>query len=220
MIKLFLLFNLIFISSFANSSCFTHNEYNLIIQSLPTENEEYYDNFPYGRINNIVDCRESSKLSDMVCKSPELKKALMLLSIGEIYAYENATHSPVPDYSTYNDNFKFFLNNLVEEQKNKELALQKLCYVIKTRLSDNFGGEFYYKPNVHEVLSTKLNKHGIIVKNSSSVFYLGKSCDAINGDSKGKWYINKDKFIIELENSTYRFNYDEKVFSLNCRISQ
>lgn len=108
MIKLFLLFNLIFISSSANSSCFTHDEYNLIIQSLPTENEEYYDNYPYERINNIVDCRESSKLSDMVCKSPELKKALMLLSIGEIYAYENATHSPVPDYSTYNDNFKFF----------------------------------------------------------------------------------------------------------------
>ncbi|MBN6710743.1 hypothetical protein JFL47_13855 [Haemophilus haemoglobinophilus] len=219
MSKLFLLL-LCLCSSYA-FSCFNENEYNAIIIKLKQFDSGEYQDYGFNEIANIVDCKEGTTLSFVVCNNIKLEKAMLLLSRGEIYAYENATHSPVPDYSTYNDNLKFFLNKLVEEQKNKEVALQKLCYVIKTRLSDNFGGEFYYKPNVHEVLSTKLNKHGIIVQNSSSVFYLGKSCDAINGaGSKGKWYINKDKFIIELENSTYRFNYDEKVFSLNCRISQ
>nr|WP_239398120.1 hypothetical protein [Aggregatibacter aphrophilus] len=160
-------------------------------------------------------------MSHLVCNDLKLKKSLLLLSIAEIYAYENATHTPVADYSTYNNDFKDWLNNLVKAEKNRDVALRKLCYVIKTKLSDDFGGDFSYPPDIYEVISSKVNSNGVVIYNLNSIIYLGKSCDASDGiKKKGHWYKDKDQFVVELDNTKYRFNYDEKVFSFNCEFPQ
>lgn len=221
MSKLSIFFIFLLLSIFAQASCFTEFENNLITESLPGKNDKYYENPPYGRINNIVNCDERTVLSNLVCDIPELRKSLLLLSIGEIYAYENATKSPVPDYSTYNNDLIEWLNNVIKNQASKEIALRKICYIVKTKLSDDFGGDFYYKPTVYETLSSKSNKNGVVIENMSSVFYLGKSCDVVGGTkSKGKWYIDRgsDQFVIELNNEIYRFNHDDNVFLLNCEM--
>ncbi|KYK85202.1 hypothetical protein, partial [Aggregatibacter actinomycetemcomitans] len=217
MIRLFIFIIFFLFSLLANASCFTEREYNeLVLKSLPDSNDDYYDKYPYGVIHNMASCSESNELSHLVCSDLKLKKSLLLLSIGEIYAYENAMHTPVADYSTYNNDFKDWLNNLVKAEKSKDIALRKLCYVIRNRLSDDFGGDFSYTPNVYEVIFSKSNPNGVVVDSLSSRFYLGKSCDASNSiKEKGRWYKDKDQFVVELGDSKYRFNYDEKVFSLH-----
>jgi len=209
MIRVLFFFILFLFASLVNASCFTEREYNeLVLKSLPDSNDDYYEKYPYGIIQNMADCSKTDELSNLVCHDAKLKKSLLLLSIGEIYAYENATHTPVADYTTYNNNLKNWLNNLVKTEKNREVALRKLCYVIKTKLSDDFGGDFYYDPKMHEVISSKINQNGVVVDALNTVIYLGKSCDAVvlsYKDIKSIWY------------EKYRFNHDDKVAQLNCQ---
>ena len=200
MIRVLFFFILFLFSSLVNASCFTEREYNeLVLKSLPDSNDDYYETYPYGIIQNMADCSKSDELSNLVCHDAKLKKSLLLLSIGEIYAYENATHTPVADYTTYNNNLKNWLNNLVKKEKNKEAALRKLCYVIRTKLSGDFGGDFYYDPKMHEVMSSKINQNGVVVDALNTVIYLGKSCDAVvlsDKDIKSIWYNDGDQFVI------------------------
>ncbi|QEH47894.1 hypothetical protein [Aggregatibacter actinomycetemcomitans] len=196
-----------------SESCLSDKYHEAITEYLSIMNESY------SNVKNIADCQTNSSLNNLVCPNGKLKNEMYLLSIGEIYTYENATHTPVADYSTYNNDFKDWLNNLVKAEKSKDAALRKLCYVIRNRLSDDFGGDFSYTPDVYEVISSKSNSNGIVVDSLSSRFYLGKSCDASNSiKEKGHWYKDKDQFVVELGDSKYRFNYDEKVFSLHCEM--
>ena len=227
MIRVLFFFILFLFSSLVNASCFTEREYNeLVLKSLPDSNDDYYETYPYGIIQNMADCSKSDELSNLVCHDAKLKKSLLLLSIGEIYAYENATHTPVADYTTYNNNLKNWLNNLVKKEKNKEVALRKLCYVIRTKLSGDFGGDFYYDPKMHEVMSSKINQNGVVVDALNTVIYLGKSCDAVvlsDKDIKSIWYNDGDQFVIAQPDKDgkfeekYRFNHDDKVAKLNCQ---
>ena len=221
------LFFFILFSSLVNASCFTEREYNeLVLKSLPDSNDDYYETYPYGIIQNMADYSKSDELSNLVCHDAKLKKSLLLLSIGEIYAYENATHTPVADYTTYNNNLKNWLNNLVKTEKNREVALRKLCYVIRTKLSDDFGGDFYYDPKMHEVMSSKINQNGVVVDALNTVIYLGKSCDAVvlsYKNIKSIWYNDGDQFVIAQPDKDgkfeekYRFNHDDNVAQLNCQ---
>ena len=221
------LFFFILFSSLVNASCFTEREYNeLVLKSLPDSNDDYYETYPYGIIQNMADCSKSDELSNLVCHDAKLKKSLLLLSIGEIYAYENATHTPVEDYSTYNDALKSWLNDLISKEDNKKTALRKLCYIIKTKLSDDFGEGFYYAPKVHEIISSKTNKNGVVIDSLSRVIYLGKSCDAVvSGEERIKriWYNDGDQFVIAQPDKDgkfeekYRFNHDDNVAQLNCQ---
>ena len=227
MIRVLFFFILFLFSSLVNASCFTEREYNeLVLKSLPDSNDDYYETYTYGIIQNMADCSKSDELSNLVCHDAKLKKSLLLLSIGEIYAYENATHTPVADYTTYNNNLKNWLNNLVKKEKNKEAALRKLCYVIRTKLSGDFGGDFYYDPKMHEVMSSKINQNGVVVDALNTVIYLGKSCDAVvlsDKDIKSIWYNDGDQFVIAQPDKDgkfeekYRFNHDDKVAKLNCQ---
>ena len=129
MIKNYFFLMILLLSCQSNANCFTDKEYNeLIFKFLPNSNDDYYENYPYGIIDNMADCSKSDELSNWVCHDAKLKKSLLLLSIAEIYAYENATHTPVADYSMYNNDFKDWLNNLVKAEKNRDVALRKLCY--------------------------------------------------------------------------------------------
>ena len=221
------LFFFILFSSLVNASCFTEREYNeLVLKSLPDSNDDYYETYPYGIIQNMADCSKSDELSNLVCHDAKLKKSLLLLSIGEIYAYENATHTPVEDYSTYNDALKSWLNDLISKEDNKKTALRKLCYIIKTKLSDDFGEGVYYTPKVHEIISSKTNKNGVVIDSLSRVIYLGKSCDAVvSGEERIKriWYNDGDQFVIAQPSKNgkfeekYRFNHDDNVAQLNCQ---
>ena len=226
MIRVLFFFILFLFASLVSASCFTEREYNeLVLKSLPDSNDDYYETYPYGIIQNMADCSKSDELSNLVCHDAKLKKSLLLLSIGEIYAYENATHTPVEDYSTYNDALKSWLNDLISKEDNKKTALRKLCYIIKTKLSNDFGEGFYYAPKVHEIISSKTNKNGVVIDSLSRVIYLGKSCDAVVlGEEKVKsiWYKDGEQFVIVhkdndgLLQEDYRFYLDDKVAKLNC----
>ena len=224
--KLFLLTLLVGFSKISYSSCFNDKEYKLISNYLTNGNDDYYKSSPYNVIYNIADCKNKSALSELVCDNSRLKKSLLLLSMGEIYAYENATHTPVEDYSTYNDALKSWLNDLISKEDNKKTALRKLCYIIKTKLSNDFGEGFYYAPKVHEIISSKTNKNGVVIDSLSRVIYLGKSCDAVvSGEERIKriWYNDGDQFVIAQPSKNgkfeekYRFNHDDNVAQLNCQ---
>ena len=218
--NIFFLSLLLIGSTIASASCISDEEYKRVLAGLPSKGDFYSD------VPNMVNCKVKSELSDLVCSDPKLKNAMLLLSIGFIYAYENATHTPVADYTTYNNNLKNWLNNLVKTEKNREVALRKLCYVIRTKLSDDFGGDFYYDPKMHEVMSSKINQNGVVVDALNTVIYLGKSCDAVvlsYKDIKSIWYNDGDQFVIAQPDKDgkfeekYRFNHDDKVAQLNCQ---
>ncbi|KNE85427.1 hypothetical protein [Aggregatibacter aphrophilus] len=216
---IYLLSVFVYIPYAYSESCLGEKYNEVITEYLSIMNESY------SRVKNISDCQVNSSLNNLVCSNDKLKNEMHLLSIGEIYAYENATHTPVADYSTYNNDFKDWLNNLVKSEKNKDIALRKLCYVIKTKLSDDFGSDFSYTPDIYEVISSKANSNGVVVYNLSSIIYLGKSCDAVVSgykDIKSIWYNDGDQFVIAQSDKNgkfeekYRFNHDDKVAKLNC----
>ena len=211
-----------FASSAYSMSCFNDDENNKISEQIKFLSESY------GDVHSIADCNNLSPINKIVCDSDELKNGVLLMSQGEVYAYENATKSEisVSDRITFNDGLKNWLNNLVKSEKNKDIALRKLCYVIKTKLSDDFGGDFYYEPKIHEVISSKINQNGVVVDALNTVIYLGKSCDAVvlsYKDIKSIWYNDGDQFVIAQPGKNgkfeekYRFNHDDKVAQLNCQ---
>ncbi|OOF54935.1 hypothetical protein BKK56_07260 [Rodentibacter genomosp. 2] len=211
---------LLFSSSSSTSSCISEKEYKNIKDGLPS-NGEYYFNVP-----NMVDCKKQTNLSNLICNDKKLEDAMMLLSIGFIYAYENATHTPVEDYSTYNNDFRDWLSNLIANEKDENKAMRKLCYIIKSETWNSFGVGTYYDPmNVHEVISSRINSNGVVIDTLSQVIYLGKSCDVVilgEKNIKRIWYNDNKQFVIakKSENGNlkeeYRFNYDDKVYKLNC----
>lgn len=211
--NIFFLFLLLTSSTIASASCISDEEYKRVLAGLPSKGDFYSD------VPNMVNCKVKSELSDLVCSDPKLKNAMLLLSIGFIYAYENATHTPVEDYSTYNDDFRDRLNSIVRQEKNKNVALRKLCYITKVETWNSFGNGEYYDPIlIDEVISSKLNDNGVIITSwRTPEMYLGRSCDVMTkSKEKGHWYKDKDQFVVELDSSKYRFNYNEKVAQLNC----
>ena len=92
-------------------------------------------------------------------------------------------------------------------------------------MSNDFGEGFYSAPKVHEIISSKTNKNGVVIDSLSRVIYLGKSCDAVVlGEEKVKsiWYKDGEQFVIVhkdndgLLQEDYRFYLDDKVAKLNC----
>ena len=207
-------------STIASASCISDEEYKRVLAGLPSKGDFYSD------VPNMVNCKVKSELSDLVCSDPKLKNAMLLLSIGFIYAYENATHTPVADYTTYNNDFEGWLNDFVKTEKNKDVALRKLCYIIKVETWISFGNGEYYDPILMEVISSKLNDNGVVVDALNEIIYLGKSCDAVvlsYKDIKSIWYNDGDQFVIAQPGKNgkfeekYRFNHDDKVAQLNCQ---
>ena len=207
-------------STIASASCISDEEYKRVLAGLPSKGDFYSD------VPNMVNCKVKSELSDLVCSDPKLKNAMLLLSIGFIYAYENATHTPVADYTTYNNDFEGWLNDFVKTEKNKDVALRKLCYIIKVETWISFGNGEYYDPILMEVISSKLNDNGVVVDALNEIIYLGKSCDAVvSGEERIKriWYNDGDQFVIAQPDKDgkfeekYRFNHDDNVAKLNCQ---
>lgn len=208
-----------FVSNAYSMQCFTDDENNRILEQITSYNDFYSD------VPSMVNCEEKSPLSKIICDSSELKNGILLLSMGRVYAYENATHTPVKDHSTYNNDFKNWLNNLIIEESNQNTVKRKLCYIMKNEFSYIFGGDFYYDPKVYEVMSSKINQNGVVIDTLDTKIYLGKSCDAVvlsHKDVKSIWYNDGEQFVIsQLDKDgefkeKYRFNYDDKVAKLNC----
>ena len=176
---------------------------------------EFYNNY-YSQVPNMVSCKENSAINRLICSDPQLKKALLLLSISLVYAYENANHVQVDDYKTYNNDFKKWLNSTITKEQNEEVALRRLCYIIKQQTSSNLGGLSPYKKIDIEPISINKNTNGIVLDTMESKIYLGKSCDAVSGNRKGTWYNEGEYFFVKLGDDIYKFNKDDKVFSLNC----
>ena len=218
--NIFFLSLLLIGSTTASASCISDEEYKRVLAGLPSKGDFYSD------VPNMVNCKVKSELSDLVCSDPKLKNAMLLLSIGFIYAYENATHTPVADYTTYNNDFEGWLSDFVKTEKNKDVALRKLCYIIKVETWISFGNGEYYDPILMEVISSKLNDNGVVVDALNEIIYLGKSCDAVvSGEERIKriWYNDGDQFVIAQPDKDgkfeekYRFNHDDKVAQLNCQ---
>ena len=209
-----------FVSNAYSMSCFTEEGNNRNLEKIKFNNEFY------GDVHSIADCNNLSPINKIVCDSEELKNGMLLMSQGEVHAYENATKSEigVEDRITFNDNFKNWLNNIIGKEKSRDVAIRKLCYIIKQKLSDDFGGDFYYEPKIHEVMSSKINQNGVVVDALNEIIYLGKSCDAVVLSYKDSiWYNDGDQFVIAQPSKNgkfeekYRFNHDDKVAKLNCQ---
>ena len=211
-----------FASSAYSMSCFNDDENNKISEQIKFLSESY------GDVHSIADCNNLSPINKIVCDSDELKNGVLLISQGEVYAYENATRSEisVSDRITFNNDFKKRLNSIIDKEKNKDAAIRKLCYIIKQKLSDEFSGDFDFEPKIHEVISSKINQNGVVVDALNTVIYLGKSCDAVvlsDKDIKSIWYNDGDQFVIAQPDKDgkfeekYRFNHDDKVAQLNCQ---
>ena len=212
-----------FASSAYSMSCFNDDENNKISEQIKFLSESY------GDVHSIADCNNLSPINKIVCDSEELKNGMLLMSQGEVYAYENATKSEVSvsDRITFNDNFKNWLNNIIGKEKSRDVAIRKLCYIIKQKLSDEFSGDFDFQPSVYESLESKENRNGVVINSfgATSIIYLGNSCDAAIGssDEKGIWYNDGDQFVIAQPDKDgkfeekYRFNHDDKVAQLNCQ---
>ena len=212
-----------FASSAYSMSCFNDDENNKISEQIKFLSESY------GDVHSIADCNNLSPINKIVCDSEELKNGMLLMSQGEVYAYENATKSKVrvSDRITFNDNFKNWLNNIIGKEKSRDVAIRKLCYIIKQKLSDeHLGSDFYYEPKIHEVISSKINQNGVVVDALNEIIYLGKSCDAVvlsYKDIKSIWYNDGDQFVIAQPDKDgkfeekYRFNHDDNVAKLNCQ---
>ena len=212
-----------FASSAYSMSCFNDDENNKILEQIKFLSESY------GDVHSIADCNNLSPINKIVCDSEELKNGMLLMSQGEVHAYENATKSEigVEDRITFNDNFKNWLNNIIGKEKSRDVAIRKLCYIIKQKLSDeHLGSDFYYEPKIHEVISSKINQNGVVVDALNTVIYLGKSCDAVvlsYKNIKSIWYNDGDQFVIAQPDKDgkfeekYRFNHDDNVAKLNCQ---
>ena len=212
-----------FVSNAYSMSCFTEEGNNRNLEKIKFNNEFY------GDVHSIADCNNLSPINKIVCDSEELKNGMLLMSQGEVHAYENATKSEigVEDRITFNDNFKNWLNNIIGKEKSRDVAIRKLCYIIKQKLSDeHLGSDFYYEPKIHEVISSKINQNGVVVDALNEIIYLGKSCDAVvSGEERIKriWYNDGDQFVIAQPDKDgkfeekYRFNHDDKVAQLNCQ---
>ena len=209
-----------FVSNAYSMSCFTEEGNNRNLEKIKFNNEFY------GDVHSIADCNNLSPINKIVCDSEELKNGMLLMSQGEVHAYENATKSEigVEDRITFNDNFKNWLNNIIGKEKSRDVAIRKLCYIIKQKLSDDFGGDFYYEPKIHEVMSSKINQNGVVVDALNEIIYLGKSCDAVVLSYKDSiWYNDGDQFVIAQLGKDgkfkekYRFNHDDNVAQLNCQ---
>jgi hypothetical protein len=210
-----------FASSAYSMSCFNDDENNKISEQIKFLSESY------GDVHSIADCNNLSPINKIVCDSDELKNGVLLISQGEVYAYENATRSEVGDRITFNDGLKNRLNNIIGKEKSRDVAIRKLCYIIKQKLSDEFSGDFDFQPSVYESLESKENRNGVVINSfgATSVIYLGNSCDAIIGssDEKGIWYNDGDQFVIAQPDKDgkfkekYRFNHDDNVAQLNCQ---
>ena len=210
-----------FASSAYSMSCFNDDENNKISEQIKFLSESY------GDVHSIADCNNLSPINKIVCDSDELKNGVLLISQGEVYAYENATRSEVEDRITFNDGLKNRLNNIIGKEKSRDVAIRKLCYIIKQKLSDeHLGSDFYYEPKIHEVISSKINQNGVVVDALNTVIYLGKSCDAVvlsYKDIKSIWYNDGDQFVIAQPDKDgkfeekYRFNHDDNVAQLNCQ---
>ena len=210
-----------FVSNAYSMSCFTEEESNRNLEKIKLINEFY------GDVHSIIDCNDLSPMNKFVCSSEELKNGMLLMSQGRVYAYENATHSEVSDRITFNNDFKKRLNSIIGKEKSRDVAIRKLCYIIKQKLSDEFSGDFDFQPSVYESLESKENRNGVVINSfgATSVIYLGNSCDAIIGSSseKGIWYNDGDQFVIAQPDKDgkfkekYRFNHDDKVAKLNCQ---
>jgi len=194
-----------FVSNAYSMSCFTEEESNRNLEKIKLINEFY------GDVHSIADCNNLSPINKIVCDSEELKNGMLLMSQGEVYAYENATKSEVSvsDRITFNDNFKNWLNNIIGKEKSRDVAIRKLCYIIKQKLSDeHLGSDFYYEPKIHEVISSKINQNGVVVDALNTVIYLGNDGDQFviaQPDKDGKF------------EEKYRFNHDDNVAQLNCQ---
>lgn len=201
--------------------CHVYDENNKISEQIKFLSESY------GDVHSIADCNNLSPINKIVCDSDELKNGVLLISQGEVYAHENATRSEVGDRITFNDGLKNRLNNIIGKEKSRDVAIRKLCYIIKQKLSDEFSGDFDFQPSVYESLESKENRNGVVINSfgATSVIYLGNSCDAIIGssDEKGIWYNDGDQFVIAQPGKDgkfkekYRFNHDDNVAQLNCQ---
>ncbi|TCP91297.1 hypothetical protein EDC44_1313 [Cricetibacter osteomyelitidis] len=206
---LFVLFN---VSVSYGNQCILFEEEKLIDDKI-----RFYNNY-YNQVPNMISCKENSALNDLVCSDVKLKKALLLLSVSLVYSYENANRIQIDNYQTYNNEFKDWLNNIMEKEWDKKIALKKLCYIIKQQTTSSLGGDSPYKTINIEPIYIKKNSNGVILEIMDGNIYLGKSCDAESSDKrKGKWYKSGEFFFVELGNDKYKFDRNEEVFSLNCK---
>jgi len=190
--------------------CSNKIELNKIEQTLKSFKPFYSD------VPNFLQCdNNKTALEKELCQNQEFIKMFKLLSIANIYAYENATKQEV-EHQNFNSKH-LYLNLSMYIEKGKP-QYEKLCYDLKEKTTSFLGGLSPYK-SVSLFYNTKQvkffilkNKHGFVLRNREGyTIYLGKQCDVIDSfGNKGIWKgKDKNNYQIYIGNKKIMFSYDE-----------
>ena len=166
---------------------------------------DYYHDVP-----NYINCNtQKTTLEKMVCGNKDLLKMFHLLSIANVFAWENATKREV-DHLTFNR------TNMQNWTDRYIVNTAALCFDIKQATNDLLGGISPYKilelkGELEGAFALQENEHGIILSNRTGYkIYLGKSYDVIDTNKKrGHWYKENNIYFITLNESETTFYYNE-----------
>jgi len=178
----FLLLSILLYSEECSNTQELHNTYNTI-ESF----EQQYNDVP-----NHICVSSKDKLYKDLCKKQDLRAMFQLLSIANIYAYENATKREVNHHSFNSKHLNF---DLSKYSTNGEIKFNQLCFSLKEKITDLLGGLSPYHflilkdKNKDEIFFIMQNKHGYILKNSKGyTIYLGNKCDVLDSfGNHGLW---------------------------------
>ena len=167
----------------------------------------------YQDVPNYIKCtNHQTDLEKFVCENKDYLKMFNLLSMANVYAWENATKREV-NHVTFNErNMKHWTVKYDANALNKI----SLCYDLKIATTNLLGGMSPYKiinveGDFEEDFVVQENKHGMILSSRSGYkIYVGISYDVFDSNKKkGSWCKKNNTFFISINGSKIIFYYDE-----------
>ncbi len=164
-------------------------------------------------VPNFIHCsHKQTDLDLFVCGNEDFLKMFQLLSMANVYAYENARKIEV-DHKTFNEKN---MNHWIEKYNVDTLNENTLCYDLKVATTNFLGGMSPYKivsleGDVAEDFIVQQNKHGLVLSNRNGyIIYIGVDNDVLDSNKKtGHWHKENNKFFISLNGHEISFYYDE-----------
>jgi len=202
---LFVILTLLFQLSYA-TGCLTQKEKERISKAFDGLN--YYKDVP-----NFISNNQQSILGKFVCKNQEYLDMFHLLSIANVYAWENASKIEV-DHSTFNDKR---MRSWIDKYNTEIINEVSLCYDLKVETTDLLGGLSPYRivsvqgEGTTEDYVVQENSHGMVLSNKGGYkIYIGESFDVLDSlRNKGCWYKDNNTYYISIGDNKLTFYFEE-----------
>ncbi len=197
---------LCFFGSIITAQCLNKKEREKLILAI----EEL---LPYQDVPNYIKCNgQQTYLEKFVCDNEDYLLMFKLLSIANVYAYENATKREV-DHNVFN---KEHMGYWEEKYDSDSISAISLFYDIKIETTNLLGGISPYevvniKGDIEGVFILQKNEHGMILSNRNGYrIYIGVSNDVRDSKkNKGIWRKEKNKYYAEIDGGNITFSFEE-----------